>query len=632
MCMKKLIGCLSVLISSLFTACPSAPPTISVSPSVSSVTAGASMISFAAALTNSNAEIRWSLSPNLGLLTSTTGAVVGYSPPSAVTSLTSVIVTASAAGVSASATVSVNPALSVSPVTAAVTAGGSATSFTASGAGATVNWSLSPNLGALNTSAGTTVSYTPPSTVTAATTVVLSAVSSGQTATVTITVNPSGVTSSLSVSPDNASVNAGSTPVSFAASLVNVGGPVNWSLDPNVGTLSATTGPSVTYTPPATVTTDTSITLTATAGALTSSATINVNAVSSVPGTLRGSLRDAQTNEAIAGVSVQVSNAAGSVGTVLSDAAGLYNITVPSGSGYGLAFSKAGYQTATVRNVTVFQNEAVTVDRVLFISSSVTGTGAVSGMVTNAFTGAALVGAQVVVRSGLGTQGGAALQTTFTNGSGAYNVAGLNTGYYTAEVSFSGFVTGFFNVVSLGGVNTANQNFSITPVVADNAIRIVLTWGATPFDLDSHLTGPNGINRFHVYFSAKSFTNTTVTANLDVDDVSSYGPETVTLTNASTGLFRYSVHDYSNASTTTSSALSNSNARVRVFRGGGAVPVLDEFVPVGFYGNLWTVFELDDGVVRRVNTISNVSGSSFVSRAGTLSRTDAELLRFLPTK
>jgi len=79
-------------------------------------------------------------------------------------------------------------------------------------------------------------------------------------------------------------------------------------------------------------------------------------------------------------------------------------------------------------------------------------------------------------------------------------------------------------------------------------ITIVLTWGAQPTDLDSHLSGPSGATRFHLYYAS---TNPVPYASLDVDDTTSSGPETVTVSrDPSTGLFvagdyRYWVHTFS---------------------------------------------------------------------------------------
>ena len=84
-----------------------------------------------------------------------------------------------------------------------------------------------------------------------------------------------------------------------------------------------------------------------------------------------------------------------------------------------------------------------------------------------------------------------------------------------------------------------------TSEVTSTEFRIVLTWGETPRDLDSHLVGLDDANSvFHIayYNKVERDTDGNVIASLDVDDVSSYGPETVTIVNARTdATYYYSV-------------------------------------------------------------------------------------------
>ena len=67
---------------------------------------------------------------------------------------------------------------------------------------------------------------------------------------------------------------------------------------------------------------------------------------------------------------------------------------------------------------------------------------------------------------------------------------------------------------------------------ADN-LRIVLTWGEYPWDLDSHLYGKDKLTDsdvFHTCYWAKNYyQGSTAIAKLDVDDTTSYGPETTTI-------------------------------------------------------------------------------------------------------
>ena len=72
---------------------------------------------------------------------------------------------------------------------------------------------------------------------------------------------------------------------------------------------------------------------------------------------------------------------------------------------------------------------------------------------------------------------------------------------------------------------TGNQDIVLS-LNGTNDIRIVLTWGAQPTDLDSHLTGPNtDATRFHVYYAGRGSFTSAPFAGLDVDDVSSIGPD-----------------------------------------------------------------------------------------------------------
>lgn len=81
--------------------------------------------------------------------------------------------------------------------------------------------------------------------------------------------------------------------------------------------------------------------------------------------------------------------------------------------------------------------------------------------------------------------------------------------------------------------------------------KIKLTWGSNPSDLDSHLTGPvdGSATRFHVYYSNSGSQTAAPYAELDVDDVSSFGPEIITINRFTPGVYRYSVHHYSGSST-----------------------------------------------------------------------------------
>ena len=129
-------------------------------------------------------------------------------------------------------------------------------------------------------------------------------------------------------------------------------------------------------------------------------------------------------------------------------------------------------------------------------------------------------------------------------------------------------------------------------------MRIVLSWGAWPEDLDSHLFTPYdsslGDEGYHIFYS-----NQTDAAgdNLDVDDTTSYGPETITIPVVKDGLYKYYVVDYSNCShgSPTSFDMSNSGAVVNVYTSSGLVATFH--VPTGQSGVIWEVFEIRNGQI-----------------------------------
>jgi hypothetical protein len=322
-------------------------------------------------------------------------------------------------------------------------------------------------------------------------------------------------------------------------------------------------------------------------------------------GTVSIRVIDAMTSNVLTGVALQVRPAGGSFSTPQAavQADGSYTFELNAGTGYTITVARTGYLTATYNNVAVVGGQTTFLEQLLLIEGTVTTQGAASGIITDAFDGIPLPGASLALRTGINTFAGAAIATATTDALGAYAFAGLDAGYYTAEVSAAGYIPSFFTLIVVGGQANGGQNFSIAPVGAGNLTRIVLTWGLSPSDLDSHLTGPAvGGGRFHVYYGDDVYeSGSTTYVALDVDDVTSYGPETISIYEQLAGTYRYSVHDFSNRNSTSSSALANSGAQVRVFRGANLVATFN--VPAGA-GTLWTVFELSGTAIVPINTMS----------------------------
>jgi uncharacterized protein YfaP (DUF2135 family) len=99
----------------------------------------------------------------------------------------------------------------------------------------------------------------------------------------------------------------------------------------------------------------------------------------------------------------------------------------------------------------------------------------------------------------------------------------------------------------------------------NSAVKIQLSWGANPSDLDSHLFTPNGEE---VYFGNPGSLSVAPFANLDVDDTNGSGPEIITINRLMVGTYTYGVNLYSGSGTITSSPTQvelNVGGQLRIF-------------------------------------------------------------------
>ena len=322
-------------------------------------------------------------------------------------------------------------------------------------------------------------------------------------------------------------------------------------------------------------------------------------------GTVSASVIAADNGELLTAVAFQVCrDGTCTTPQATRDGDGTYSFVLPPGTGYDVVFARAGYLSATYRNVSVVTNRTTFLEQILLVNEALGGEAVASGQVVNALNGFGILGAALRVRAGLNTTTGDVISETTTDSSGFYAFTPLPAGYYTAEVAVEGFVTAYFTMIVLGGSLNDEQNFAVAPEGLSDQVSIVLTWGSTPDDLDAHLTGPNGAGgRFHLYWDDPytALPDTTPHALLDRDDIERFGPETITLYQRINGTYRYSVHDFSNSEETSSRGLANSRATVRVYLGS---VLLQTFHVPGRAGTLWTVFELDGTTITTVNTMS----------------------------
>jgi hypothetical protein len=123
------------------------------------------------------------------------------------------------------------------------------------------------------------------------------------------------------------------------------------------------------------------------------------------------------------------------------------------------------------------------------------------------------------------------------------------------------------------------------PPLTTGQYRFVLSWGASPIDIDSYLFMPGGTD--WVYFGNQVALDSS--ANLDWDDTSSYGPETISITAVNPGTYTYSINNYSGEA-----ALGTSEAIVKVYDSTGLIKTLNISDASGSDSEpWWKVFTFD---------------------------------------
>ena len=273
-------------------------------------------------------------------------------------------------------------------------------------------------------------------------------------------------------------------------------------------------------------------------------------------------------------------------------------------SGGGLAslnWTLGTTEGAHTLTVTGPRKDALTAPPMVTFTATVeVASGSVSGTVVNSQTTAPVQGATVEL-----TQGAVVTASTTTASNGTFSFASVPAGAYSLVVSATGYSTTTVSLAVDPG-EADQQTIALSPVLPDGEWRIVLTWGASPTDLDSHLLVPTNSGTAHVYWANTGTTASAPFAALDVDDVSSFGPETITVLQEYTGTYHYYVHNWSGQFG--DAALVNSGARVDVFKGSSQLASFD--VPTTGSGLYWDVFTFTGNVVTPINVITGVQPSS----------------------
>jgi len=178
-----------------------------------------------------------------------------------------------------------------------------------------------------------------------------------------------------------------------------------------------------------------------------------------------------------------------------------------------------------------------------------------------------------------------------TDEHGYYSIS-LPPGTYKGTISGNGYIDSAIVGVSTSDVFLTDQHETGIRAAASNELKIMLEWDEYPHDLDSHLVAvlEDG-QEYHTWFNDQiAYDGEQVLADLDWDDMMSYGPETTTIRQLRDGTYRFYVHNYS---ANYKGILAQSGAVVKIFRGQASKPEQVIRVPQGETDELcWDVFEM----------------------------------------
>jgi uncharacterized protein (TIGR03437 family) len=224
--------------------------------------------------------------------------------------------------------------------------------------------------------------------------------------------------------------------------------------------------------------------------------------------------------------------------------------------------------------------------------------GSIAGIVVNALNGTPIGGASLTLQP----TGSGRTRNIATNANGQYGFYVINPGNYNLSASAAGFITATQSAIITGGQSGIAPPIALSPPLEAGQYRVVIAW-QRGIDLDAHLTGPaTGNNRFHVWWNEETELSVPPAARLDRDDLSGAGPETITFTTRSPGVYRFSVQNYTDRDSDGNSRLAQAGALVRVYSGNQQTALIAG--PSGG-GTLWKVFELNNGQLNVVNQLSD---------------------------
>ncbi len=170
---------------------------------------------------------------------------------------------------------------------------------------------------------------------------------------------------------------------------------------------------------------------------------------------------------------------------------------------YEITVSATSYQTYKVAEVLVQNSEIRYVEDIYMVERHDDfNTGSVEGTITDAVTGDGITETAYIVRKGWNNQtGDAVTEGVFEN---ADYTPSMENGNYTLEISKRRLCDELQKYHSSGETRLKQQILFLYREMGmgetAGELRIVLTWGEEPWDLDSHLACYSSDKPYHIWF------------------------------------------------------------------------------------------------------------------------------------
>ena len=228
-----------------------------------------------------------------------------------------------------------------------------------------------------------------------------------------------------------------------------------------------------------------------------------------------------------------------------------------------------------------------------------------SGVVLDAVTGDGVENATLIFEA---KDGSVEKTSVKTNSQGAFK-ADLEPATYKITIKADGYVEEEFSFRVEKDRTYSGEQFTISPELASGSARIVLEWNAEPVDLDSYLKGTtdSGKDVFVNYSHKIEKSDSDKIAELDLDDVDGYGPETTTLYNLK-GKYTFFVVDFRATGT-----MAEKGATVKVYLPGKPVTTIKLDSNCGVE-NIWNVCEIDHGEVKVLNNSGDDMDTNYANK------------------